>query len=97
MQGEWLIASAITVLSIHTQNASISRSQRFQDIEEAHLKQMKEFIMLYIDIVQSNQDMVGQVSLAAAVFAAFLCRLLHLLLCFARSSKWMTHNRHKKY
>ncbi|XP_070491460.1 F-BAR domain only protein 2 isoform X7 [Chironomus tepperi] len=35
--------------------------KRFQDIEEAHLKQMKEFIMMYIEIVQNNHDLVGQV------------------------------------
>jgi F-BAR domain only protein len=35
--------------------------QHFQDVEEAHLKQMKEFIMMYIEIVQNNHDLVGQV------------------------------------
>lgn len=35
--------------------------QRFQDVEEAHLKQMKEFIMTYIEIVQNNHSMIGQV------------------------------------
>lgn len=35
--------------------------QRFQDVEEAHLTQMKDFINLYIDIVQNNHDLVGQV------------------------------------
>jgi F-BAR domain only protein len=43
-------------------NRTNSFLQRFQDIEEAHLKQMKEFIMMYIDIVQNNHDLVGQVS-----------------------------------
>lgn len=37
-------------------------AQRFQDIEEAHLKQMKEFVMMYIEIVQNNHDLMGQVS-----------------------------------
>ncbi|CAO1402382.1 unnamed protein product [Diamesa tonsa] len=35
--------------------------KRFQDVEEAHLTQMKDFINLYIDIVQNNHDLVGQV------------------------------------
>lgn len=35
--------------------------QRFQDLEEAHLKQMKEFLTSYMEIVQNNFDLVGQV------------------------------------
>lgn len=30
-------------------------------MEEAHLKQMKEFLSSYMDIVQNNFDLVGQV------------------------------------
>lgn len=35
--------------------------KRFQDIEEAHLKQMREFLTTYIELLQTNHDMVGQV------------------------------------
>ncbi|XP_058825032.1 F-BAR domain only protein 2 isoform X5 [Topomyia yanbarensis] len=35
--------------------------KRFQEIEEAHLKQMKEFLSSYMEIVQNNFDLVGQV------------------------------------
>ncbi|XP_038121644.1 F-BAR domain only protein 2 isoform X9 [Culex quinquefasciatus] len=35
--------------------------KRFQDLEEAHLKQMKEFLTSYMEIVQNNFDLVGQV------------------------------------
>lgn len=35
--------------------------QRFQDLEENHLKQMKEFLSTYIELLQNNHDMVGQV------------------------------------
>jgi hypothetical protein len=35
--------------------------KRFQEIEEAHLKQMKEFISTYMEIVQNNYELVGQV------------------------------------
>lgn len=35
--------------------------RRFQEIEENHLKQMKEFLSTYIELLQSNHDMVGQV------------------------------------
>lgn len=35
--------------------------QRFQEIEENHLKQMKEFLSTYIELLQNNHDMVGQV------------------------------------
>ena len=38
-----------------------STLQRFQDLEEAHLKQMKEFLSSYMEIVQNNFDLVGQV------------------------------------
>lgn len=36
--------------------------QKFQEIEENHLKQMKEFLSTYIELLQNNHDMVGQVS-----------------------------------
>ncbi|XP_055679087.1 F-BAR domain only protein 2 isoform X11 [Lutzomyia longipalpis] len=38
-----------------------STCKRFQDIEEAHLKQMREFLTTYIELLQTNHDMVGQV------------------------------------
>lgn len=39
----------------------IQSFQRFQDLEENHLKQMKEFLSTYIELLQNNHDMVGQV------------------------------------
>ncbi|XP_035437086.1 F-BAR domain only protein 2 [Spodoptera frugiperda] len=35
--------------------------KHFQDVEEAHLKQMKQFVNSYADIIQNNHDMMGQV------------------------------------
>ncbi|KAK2589186.1 hypothetical protein KPH14_002001 [Odynerus spinipes] len=35
--------------------------RRFQDVEEAHLKQMKEFLNAYADVLQMNHEQVGQV------------------------------------
>ncbi|CAG5051087.1 unnamed protein product [Parnassius apollo] len=35
--------------------------KHFQDVEEAHLKQMKQFVNVYTDIIQNNHDMMGQV------------------------------------
>lgn len=35
--------------------------RRFQDVEEAHLKQMKEFLNVYADVLQMNHEQVGQV------------------------------------
>ncbi|XP_043493056.1 F-BAR domain only protein 2 isoform X5 [Polistes fuscatus] len=35
--------------------------RRFQDVEEAHLKQMKEFLNAYADVLQLNHEQVGQV------------------------------------
>lgn len=37
--------------------------QKFQEIEENHLKQMKEFLSTYNELLQSNHDMIGQVSI----------------------------------
>ncbi|XP_014606556.1 PREDICTED: F-BAR domain only protein 2 isoform X4 [Polistes canadensis] len=34
---------------------------RFQDVEEAHLKQMKEFLNIYADVLQFNHEQIGQV------------------------------------
>lgn len=49
--------------------------QRFQDVEEAHLTQMKDFINLYIDIVQNNHDLVGQVR--DLCYIVLVCTLLN--------------------
>ncbi|GBP86433.1 F-BAR domain only protein 2 [Eumeta japonica] len=35
--------------------------KHFQDVEEAHLKQMKQFVNTYAEIIQNNHDMMGQV------------------------------------
>ncbi|XP_006570826.1 F-BAR domain only protein 2 isoform X16 [Apis cerana] len=35
--------------------------RRFQDVEETHLKHMKEFLNIYADVLQSNHEQVGQV------------------------------------
>lgn len=35
--------------------------RHFQDIEEMHLKQMKEFLTTYAELVENNHDLVGQV------------------------------------
>ncbi|CAD7093573.1 unnamed protein product [Hermetia illucens] len=35
--------------------------RRFQEIEEAHLRQMREFLSTYLELLQNNHDMVGQV------------------------------------
>lgn len=39
----------------------VSIAQRFQEIEEVHLRQMKEFLSTYLEMLQNNHDMVGQV------------------------------------
>ncbi|XP_076280005.1 F-BAR domain only protein 2 isoform X7 [Lasioglossum baleicum] len=35
--------------------------RRFQDVEETHLKHMKEFLNIYADVLQTNHEQVGQV------------------------------------
>ncbi|XP_058796481.1 F-BAR domain only protein 2 isoform X4 [Phymastichus coffea] len=35
--------------------------KRFQDIEENHLRSMKEFLNTYADVLQSNHEQIGQV------------------------------------
>lgn len=35
--------------------------KRFQCIEETHLRQMKEFLSIYVDFLQTNHEEVGQV------------------------------------
>lgn len=44
--------------------------QKFQEMEENHLKQMKEFLSTYIELLQNNHDMVGQVN---HVMFFFIC------------------------
>lgn len=40
-------------------------SQKFQDVEEAHLIQMKEFLYTYAELLQQNHELIGQVSTAS--------------------------------
>ncbi|XP_021930360.1 F-BAR domain only protein 2 isoform X10 [Zootermopsis nevadensis] len=35
--------------------------KHFQDVEEAHVKQMKEFLNTYAEVLQNNHDLIGQV------------------------------------
>ncbi|CAG9114966.1 unnamed protein product [Plutella xylostella] len=35
--------------------------KHFQDVEEAHLKQMKQFVGCYAELIQSSHDLMGQV------------------------------------
>nr|CAD7256853.1 unnamed protein product [Timema shepardi] len=35
--------------------------RHFQDVEEAHLNQMREFLNTYAEVLQSNHDLIGQV------------------------------------
>ncbi|KAL0101584.1 hypothetical protein PUN28_019017 [Cardiocondyla obscurior] len=35
--------------------------RRFQDVEETHLKNMKEFLNTYADVLQTNHEQIGQV------------------------------------
>lgn len=37
--------------------------KHFQDLEEAHLKQMKQFLNTYAEIVENNHDSVGQINI----------------------------------
>lgn len=37
--------------------------KRFQEIEEVHLRQMKEFLSTFLEMLQNNHDMVGQVGI----------------------------------
>ncbi|XP_023707494.1 F-BAR domain only protein 2 isoform X6 [Cryptotermes secundus] len=35
--------------------------KHFQDVEESHIKQMKEFLNTYAEVLQNNHDLIGQV------------------------------------
>jgi hypothetical protein len=37
--------------------------KHFQDVEEAHIKQMKEFLNIYVEELQSNHRLIGEVHL----------------------------------
>lgn len=36
--------------------------QHFQEVEESHLKQMKEFLNTYAELVENNHHLIGRVS-----------------------------------
>jgi hypothetical protein len=42
--------------------------QHFQDVEEAHVKQMKDFLSTYAEVLQNNHDLIGQVRFDVVVF-----------------------------
>lgn len=41
----------------------ITACKKFQDVEEAHLIQMKEFLYTYAELLQQNHELIGQVHL----------------------------------
>lgn len=36
--------------------------QLFQEVEESHLKQMKDFLNLYTELIETNHEEIGKVS-----------------------------------
>lgn len=36
--------------------------QLFQEVEESHLKQMKDFLNLYTELLETNHEEIGKVS-----------------------------------
>ncbi|XP_055377711.1 F-BAR domain only protein 2 isoform X11 [Condylostylus longicornis] len=48
-------------IKLEFENKMTATCRRFQEIEEAHLRQMREFLSTYLELVQTNHDMVGQV------------------------------------
>ncbi|XP_044741543.1 F-BAR domain only protein 2 isoform X2 [Chrysoperla carnea] len=55
-----LVDKYLTVKTEFEQKMTLT-CRHFQDIEEAHLKQMKDFLNSYSEVMQSNHDLVGQV------------------------------------
>jgi F-BAR domain only protein len=41
--------------------------QHFQEVEESHVRQMKEFLNTYADDILNNHDQIGQVPVFKAV------------------------------
>ena len=49
-------------------------AKHFQDVESAHLKQMREFIESYCQIVDNNNNLLGRVRI---LFSNFSCMFLN--------------------
>ena len=45
--------------------------QRFQDVEETHIKQMKEYVNTYAEVLQNNHDLIGQVRFINQIVSVF--------------------------
>ncbi|XP_077290429.1 F-BAR domain only protein 2 [Arctopsyche grandis] len=56
-----LLADKYSIVKQEFERKMSLTCKHFQDVEEAHLKQMKQFIGTYIELIQNNHDLVGQV------------------------------------
>lgn len=56
-----MLADKYAIVKQDFERKMSSTCKHFQDVEEAHLKQMKQFIGTYIELIQNNHDLVGQV------------------------------------
>ncbi|XP_028031900.1 F-BAR domain only protein 2 [Bombyx mandarina] len=57
----WQLAEKYNLVKQDFEKKMSQTCKHFQDVEEAHLKQMKQFVNVYADIIQNNHDMMGQV------------------------------------
>ncbi|XP_066997349.1 F-BAR domain only protein 2 isoform X8 [Anabrus simplex] len=50
-----------SAIKIDFEKKMSSACKHFQDVEESHLKQMKEFLNNYAEVIQNNHELIGQV------------------------------------
>lgn len=55
------LAEKYTLVKQDFEKKMTQTCKHFQDVEEAHLKQMKQFVSAYADLIQNNHDLIGQV------------------------------------
>ncbi|XP_057341538.1 F-BAR domain only protein 2 isoform X9 [Microplitis mediator] len=56
-----VLVDKYTVIRNDFETKMTQACRRFQDVEETHLRQMKEFLNTYADVLQTNHEQVGQV------------------------------------
>nr|CAD7408930.1 unnamed protein product [Timema poppensis] len=49
-----------SALANYATEAGDTLEKHFQDVEEAHLNQMRDFLNTYAEVLQSNHDLIGQ-------------------------------------
>ena len=67
-------------------------AKHFQEVESAHLKQMREFIESYCQIVDNNNNLLGRVRFSKFYIDTSRYLYLYIHVCYTNEQSGRNHN-----